>query len=97
MNRGAAASRGEILVFCHADSQLVTGPAADGGYYLIGMRAPGAPLFEGVAWGSERVLARTRALARAQGLVVASLPERFDVDTLEGFERWQQQALSLRC
>lgn len=75
---------------------VVIGPAADGGYYLIGMRAPGAPLFEGVAWGSERVLAQTRALAGAQGLVVASLPERFDVDTLEELERWQQQMSSSR-
>ena len=73
---------------------VVIGPAADGGYYLIGMRAPGASLFEGVEWSSERVLAQTRALARAQGLAVASLREQFDVDTLEDFERWQQQILS---
>jgi len=73
---------------------VVIGPAADGGYYLIGMRAPGASLFEGVEWSSERVLAQTRALAHAQGLVVVSLPEQFDVDTLEDFERWQQQVLS---
>jgi rSAM/selenodomain-associated transferase 1 len=73
---------------------VVIGPAADGGYYLIGMRAPGASLFEGVEWSSGRVLAQTRALARAQGLAVASLPEQFDVDTLEDFERWQRQILS---
>jgi len=73
---------------------VVIGPAADGGYYLIGMCAPGAPLFEGVEWSSERVVAQTRALARAQGLSVACLPEQFDVDTVEGFERWQQQILS---
>jgi rSAM/selenodomain-associated transferase 1 len=73
---------------------VVIGPAADGGYYLIGMRAPGASLFEGVEWSSERVLAQTRALAHAQGLAVAFLPEQFDVDTLEDFERWQQQILS---
>jgi rSAM/selenodomain-associated transferase 1 len=73
---------------------VVIGPAADGGYYLVGMRAPGASLFEGVEWSSERVLAQTRALARAQGLAVASLPEQLDVDTLEDFERWQHQVLS---
>ena len=73
---------------------VVIGPAADGGYYLIGMRAPGTSLFEGVEWSSERVLAQTRALAGAQGLTVAYLPEQFDVDTLEDFERWQHQILS---
>ncbi len=73
---------------------VVIGPAADGGYYLIGMRAPGASLFEGVEWSSERVLAQTRALARAQGLAVVYLAEQFDVDTAEEFERWRQQILS---
>jgi rSAM/selenodomain-associated transferase 1 len=73
---------------------VVVGPAADGGYYLIGMRAPGASLFEGVEWSSERVLAQTRALANAQGLAVAYLTERFDVDTLEDLKRWRQQILS---
>jgi rSAM/selenodomain-associated transferase 1 len=73
---------------------VVIGPAADGGYYLIGVRAPGARLFEGVEWSSERVLAQTRALAGAQGLAVAYLPEQFDVDTVEDFERWQHQILS---
>jgi rSAM/selenodomain-associated transferase 1 len=73
---------------------VVVGPAADGGYYLIGMRAPGASLFEGVEWSSERVLAQTQALANAQGLAVAYLTERFDVDTLEDLKRWRQQILS---
>jgi rSAM/selenodomain-associated transferase 2 len=46
MNRGAAAGRGEILVFCHADSQLpagwreavveaLSGPGASGGSFQI--------------------------------------------------------------
>jgi len=70
---------------------VVIGPASDGGYYLIGMRAPGAPLFEGVEWGSKRVRAQTRALANAQGLVVAYLAEQFDVDCVEDWRRWRQQ------
>ena len=69
---------------------LVLGPATDGGYYLIGMRAPGASLFEGIAWSSEHVLAQTVALAQAQGLAVVYLPERSDVDTEADLERWQR-------
>ena len=66
-------------------------PASDGGYYLIGMRAPGAHLFEGIEWSSDRVLAQTEALADAQGLEMAYLPEQFDIDSVEEFERWQRQ------
>jgi rSAM/selenodomain-associated transferase 1 len=67
---------------------VVIGPAADGGYYLIGQRAPGAPLFETVAWSSEHVLAQTEALAQAHGLMLVHLPEQFDVDTAEDLVRW---------
>ena len=71
-------------------SPAVIGPAEDGGYYLIGLRAPGAPLFDGIEWSSERVLAQTEALARAQGLSSAYLPELNDVDTVEDLVRWRQ-------
>ena len=69
---------------------LVLGPAADGGYYLIGMRAPGARLFENIAWSTERVLAQTAALAQAQGLSIAYLPQQSDMDVRDDFVRWQR-------
>jgi len=53
------------------------------------MRAPGAPLFEGIAWSTELVLAQTEALVNVQGLAVERLPDLFDVDTVEDLERWQ--------
>ena len=53
---------------------MVIGPASDGDYYLIGMRTPGVRPFEGIEWSSDRVLAQTEALAKAQGLdIVTSL------------------------
>jgi rSAM/selenodomain-associated transferase 1 len=69
---------------------VVIGPACDGGYYLIGMRAPGAPLFEGVKWSSQHTLAQTEALAQAQGLVLSYLPEQRDLDTQEDFDHWRK-------
>ncbi|MBD0337160.1 MAG: TIGR04282 family arsenosugar biosynthesis glycosyltransferase, partial [Cyanobacteria bacterium Co-bin13] len=42
---------------------LVLGPALDGGYYLIGLRQSIPALFEGISWGSERVLEETVAIA----------------------------------
>ncbi len=68
----------------------VIGPALDGGYYLIGQRAPGAPLFDGVDWGSSQVLAQTERLARACGLALFHLPPLLDVDTGADYTRWRE-------
>ncbi len=70
---------------------MVVGPAQDGGYYLIGQRAPGADLFSGVEWSSERVYAQTMERALACGLSVARLPMLYDVDTLEDWHRYRSE------
>ena len=62
------------------DHDVVLGPAADGGYYLIGLRRPAPALFAGVAWSTDRVLAQTRSAAERAGLGVALLPTLSDVD-----------------
>jgi uncharacterized protein len=67
----------------------VIGPTADGGYYLIGMRAPGAALFEGVAWSTTGVLAQTEELAVAHRVALAQLPQLMDVDVRADYEVWQ--------
>lgn len=64
------------------DHELVLGPACDGGYYLVGLRAPCAELFEGIAWSTPTVRADTLARAQALGLRHVLLPELRDVDTL---------------
>ncbi len=73
-----------------AEAPIVIGPARDGGYYLIGMRAPGFALFDGIEWSTQRVLAQTEALAQSQGLPLAHLCELDDIDTGKAFERWRQ-------
>jgi rSAM/selenodomain-associated transferase 1 len=74
------------------ETPLVIGPCADGGYYLLGMQAPGAPLFTGVDWGTSRVLKQTEVLARAAGLEMTYLAERADVDTAEDLAIWRGNA-----
>lgn len=67
----------------------VLGPALDGGYYLIGMRAPHLGLF-GInpeLWGGDRVLDATLAVARASGLSAELLAPLRDLDTPEDAER----------
>ncbi len=67
----------------------VIGPAADGGYYLIGMHAPGVDLFHDIPWSTDQVLAQTEAMARAQGIALAKLPTLMDIDTIEAYNEWR--------
>lgn len=71
------------------DSDLVLGPAEDGGYYLIGMRAP-HDVFSGVEMGMATVLAETVVRAERLGLRLHLLPQTFDVDEAADLLRLQQ-------
>jgi rSAM/selenodomain-associated transferase 1 len=64
-----------------AEHDLVLGPAHDGGYYLIGLRAPAPQLFHGIAWSTAAVLSQTVGRARQLGLSAALLLTLRDVDT----------------
>ena len=72
-------------------SDLVLGPAIDGGYYLIGMKSSAAYLFEGIAWSTSQVLSQTLHVAYQQGLIVTLLPELDDIDTQEDWQRYSSQ------
>ena len=63
-----------------ANADVVLGPAVDGGYYLIGLRAPCPALFAGIPWSTDAVLAETRGRIRRQKLTVLDLPVLEDVD-----------------
>jgi uncharacterized protein len=65
----------------------VIGPSEDGGYYLIGLRAPCPELFVGVPWGTDRVLDDTRRKAERARRRLRSLPGWYDVDTLDDLRR----------
>jgi hypothetical protein len=60
--------------------RIVLGPAADGGYYLIGLKQFHRRLFEEIDWSTERVFRQTLARAGEIGVAVAPLPEWYDVD-----------------
>ncbi|HEY1934264.1 MAG TPA: TIGR04282 family arsenosugar biosynthesis glycosyltransferase [Acetobacteraceae bacterium] len=67
--------------------RMVLGPADDGGYYLIGLKAPHAAVFADIAWSTEHVSRQTLQRADAAGLDVELLPQWFDVDDLASLER----------
>ena len=60
--------------------RVVLGPAADGGYYLIGLKQFHQRLFEQIDWSTERVFRQTLDRANDIGVAVAALPEWYDVD-----------------
>lgn len=59
---------------------LVAGPTEDGGYYLVGARAPHPNLFDPSPLGTPGALASLLEHARAQQLTCALTREWFDVD-----------------
>lgn len=73
-----------------ATSDLVLGPAVDGGYYLIGLRHPTPPLFDSIQWGSEEVLEKTISLAGNLALDVSLLRTLSDVDRPEDLPVWHR-------
>jgi rSAM/selenodomain-associated transferase 1 len=82
-----------------ASHDVVLGPALDGGYYLIGISAPWRqsrflPLFDRIAWSTEKVLGQTRQRLAETGLSWYELETREDVDTLTELNRLRRQLLT---
>jgi hypothetical protein len=65
----------------------VLGPAEDGGYYIIGMKAEHAGLFADIAWSTASVAAQTRERAAALGLELVELDTWYDVDDNAALQR----------
>jgi rSAM/selenodomain-associated transferase 1 len=72
-------------------SDLVVGPATDGGYYLIGMNRRADYLFEGITWSTSQVLSQTLNVASQHGLTTTLLHELDDIDTQEDWQRYSSQ------
>ncbi|MBL6932479.1 MAG: TIGR04282 family arsenosugar biosynthesis glycosyltransferase [Rhodospirillales bacterium] len=70
----------------------VFGPAADGGYWLVGARrSPRTPdLFSNVRWSSEHTLADTLNTLQKNDVKVALLETLDDVDEGAAYRRWQR-------
>ena len=63
--------------------EAVIGPAADGGYVLLGLRKLQPQLFDGILWGSDQVLIQTEAALRQQNVNFQKLPVLRDLDRPE--------------
>jgi rSAM/selenodomain-associated transferase 1 len=68
-------------------TDVVFGPAEDGGYYLLGMKRIHGEIFHGIPWSTGQVLSKSLKHAESAGLGVATLPVWYDVDTIEDLQR----------
>jgi rSAM/selenodomain-associated transferase 1 len=75
-------------------SDAVVIPAEDGGYVLIGMRAPERALFSGMHWSTPGVMDETRRRLRARGLRWQEPVTLWDLDLPEDLERLREIGLS---
>src|SRR5262249_682403 len=83
--------------------RAVLGPAADGGYYLLGLTRFSPAAFDGIAFGGNDVAATTCAALATQGFEIHLLPTLSDLDSahdvralltrLRGSHRRQDEAL----
>jgi len=73
------------LEYEHTD--VVFGPAVDGGYYLLALKRVWDELFIDIPWSSAAVLAASAAKAKDAHLGVALLPPWYDLDTPADLER----------
>lgn len=65
------------------ESEVVLGPAEDGGYYLLGMGRYFPQLFQNIHWSTSEVVNQTKNILESGNISYRLLPVRTDIDTLE--------------
>ncbi len=77
------------------ESDVVLGPALDGGYYLIGLAGPfdsrHQSLFRDMPWSTSSVLETTLTRIREAGMSVTMLEPRRDIDELSDLQTLVEQ------
>jgi glycosyltransferase A (GT-A) superfamily protein (DUF2064 family) len=78
-------------VLARPGDRAVLGPALDGGYYLLGVKAGHHRLFQDIAWSTEHVAHQTLERAGELDLPVHVLPKWYDVDDIAGLKMLQAE------
>jgi len=68
---------------------IVFGPAADGGYVLIGASTIDPTIFSEISWSTETVLEQSLLRAKAAGYKVQLLQTLNDIDTPDDYHQYQ--------
>lgn len=69
------------------DTDIVYGPAEDGGYYLLGMKQLWRRLFDNVQWSTPDVMEKTLERINELQLNSIRLSQWYDIDTFEDLRR----------
>ena len=85
-----------------ASADITLGPTADGGYYLVGAKAPCAEIFEKQTYGISTVFDATCTAAERAGYTVAKAMPCDDVDTPDELQTlWEkcrgEESHTARC
>jgi len=77
----------EAVMALSGGVDAVVGPAADGGYWLIGLSQEVKGLFRNIPWSSSRVYERTTGHLEREGINWQALTLRHDIDTVRDLIR----------
>lgn len=69
-------------------TNIVIGPALDGGYYLIGMKQA-INIFEDIKWSTNSVLDQTIEHINKRNLTYSLLTTLSDIDYIEDYNNWK--------
>lgn len=78
----------QALLWLESGTDAVVCPAEDGGYVLLGLRRADPLLFEGIEWGSDRVMQDTRDRLSKLGWQWRELETLWDLDRPADLERY---------
>lgn len=73
------------------NADVVIGPAADGGYYLLCIKKIHPELFQNISWSTSDVLKETITVCKQLHLSYFLLPELNDIDTEEDWNKFNNK------
>ncbi len=71
-------------------TEIVFGPAEDGGYYLIGMNKPHPFIFENKPWSDTKLLETTLNELKSKNIDVSLLETLNDIDTFDDLKQYPE-------
>ena len=71
-------------------TDIVLGPAEDGGYYLVCTRPGCFSIFDSSRFQTEKLFEDTMAIAGTKGYSTAVLGMRNDIDTIRDYRQWKK-------
>lgn len=90
----AIALRQAVEALTRPGDRIVLGAASDGGYYLIGLKAPHSGPFANIHWSTSTVYAETVSAIATAGMEPVELPIWYDVDDGETLELLHDELLA---